>query len=261
MDYGQLDKHHPASDVAGESSSLSVVSAIQDYGIIGDCRSAALVSRQGSIDWLCWPRFDKASIFAALLDTERGGYWRISPESPRHIERRYLPDSNVLQTQFSTSSGAARLTDLMPVIDESSNRRTMTTDHEIIREVECTEGEILIDIAFVPRAEYGLKPVHIRDAGKLGFRVEVGGGVYWLRSSVSLQLHGDGAYARISMKRGDSLRFSFTYAEDAPAVLPPLDEPIIATRVRATVEWWQQWARSEERRVGKECRSRWSPYH
>ena len=241
MDRRQL--HNQSITTASEYALRSVVSEIQDYGIIGDCRAAALVSRHGSIDWLCWPRFDKTSIFAALLDNERGGYWRISPESPRQIKRHYLHDSNVLQTQFSTSSGAARLTDLMPVIDESSNQRTMTTDHEIIREVECTEGEILIDIAFVPRADYGLKSVHIRNAGKLGFRMEVGGGVYWLRSSVSLQLHGDGAYARISMKRGDSLRFSFTYAEDAPAVLPPLDEPIIATRVRATVEWWQQWAK------------------
>ena len=241
MDRRQL--HNQSINTASEYALRSVVSEIQDYGIIGDCRAAALVSRHGSIDWLCWPRFDKASIFAALLDSERGGYWRISPDTPQQIERQYPPDSNVLQTQFSTSSGAARLIDLMPVIDESSNQRTMTTDHEIIREVECTEGEILIDIAFVPRADYGLKSVHIRNAGKLGFRMEVGGGVYWLRSSVSLQLHGDGAYARISMKRGDSLRFSFTYAEDAPAVLPPLDEPIIATRVRATVEWWQQWAK------------------
>ena len=237
MDSRQLD------NTAGEYVFRSVLSEIQNYGIIGDCRAAALVSRHGSIDWLCWPRFDKASIFAALLDPERGGYWRISPESPQQIQRHYLPDSNVLQTQFSTGSGAAILTDLMPVIDETSNQRTMTTDHEIIREVECTDGEILIDVAFVPRAEYGLKPVHIRDAGELGLRMEVGGGVYWLRSSVSLQVRQDAAYAHVSMKRGDSLRFSFSYAEDAPAVLPPLDKSIIAARIRATVEWWQEWAK------------------
>src|ERR1700682_6319601 len=197
MNYGQLDKHHQSSEVAGEYSSLSVVSEIQDYGIIGDCRAAALVSRHGSIDWLCWPRFDKASIFAALLDPERGGYWSISADSTQQIERQYLPPSNVRQTKCSTTRGAATLTDLMPVIDESSTPLSMIADHEIIREMECTAGEIVIDFSFVPRAEYGLKSVHIRDAGKLGFRMEVGGGVYWLRSSVSLQLRGDGAYARI----------------------------------------------------------------
>ena len=243
MDSRQLDSNHQSSDKVGEHLLRPGASGIEGYGIIGDCRAAALVSRHGSIDWLCWPRFDKASIFAALLDSERGGYWRISPDTPQQIERQYLPDSNVLQTQFSTSSGVARLTDLMPVIGESSNQRAMITDHEIIRELECPEGEILINIAFVPRAEYGLKPVHIRDAGKLGLRMEVGGGVYWLRSSVSLQLRGDGAYACIPMKRGDNLRFSFSYAEDAPAVLPPLDKAMIAARIRASVEWWQQWAK------------------
>lgn len=243
MDDGQLEKHRQSNNLVGEHSSRSDVSAIQDYGIIGDCRAAALVSRHGSIDWLCWPRFDKASIFAALLDPERGGYWSISADSAQQIERQYLPESNVLQTKFSSSRGAATLTDLMPVIDESSTPLSMIADHEIIREMECTAGEIVIDFSFVPRAEYGLKSVHIRDAGKLGFRMEVGGGVYWLRSSVSLQLRKEGAYARIPMKRGDSIRFSFSYAEDAPAVLPPLDKAIIAARVRATVEWWQQWAK------------------
>src|SRR2546423_4263209 len=168
MDDGQLEKKRESNNLVGERSSLSVVSAIQDYGIIGDCRAAALVSRHGSIDWLCWPRFDKASIFAALLDPERGGHWRISPETPQQSERQYLPESNVLQTKFSTSSGEATLTDLMPVIDESSAPPTITADHEIIRVVECTGGEIVIDFSFVPRAEYGLKSVHIRDAGKLG---------------------------------------------------------------------------------------------
>jgi GH15 family glucan-1,4-alpha-glucosidase len=246
MDIRGLDNHNLSSDLLAESSSRPGVSEIQDYGIIGDCRAAALVSRHGSIDWLCWPRFDKAAIFAALLDPERGGYWRISPDSPQKIARQYVSNSNVLQTRFSSSSGEATLTDLMPVIDESSNQRAMTTDHEIIREVECTAGEIVIDIAFVPRAEYGLKGVHMRQAGKLGLRMEVGGGVYWLRSSVSLQLRRDGAYASISMKRGDTLHFSFSYAEEAPAVLPPLDKPTMAARVRTTIEWWQQWAKRAE---------------
>src|SRR2546430_16884216 len=114
MDDGQLEKNRESNNLVGERSSLSVVSAIQDYGIMGDCRAAALVSRYGSIDWLCWPRFDKASIFAALLDPERGGYWSISPDSAQQIERQYLPQSNVLQTKFSSSSGAATLADLMP---------------------------------------------------------------------------------------------------------------------------------------------------
>ena len=69
---------------------------IADYGLIGDCRSAALVSRNGSIDWLCFPRFDSPSIFAAILDPERGGYWSISPCEPFDAARAYINDSNVL---------------------------------------------------------------------------------------------------------------------------------------------------------------------
>src|SRR5438132_5385198 len=111
MDYGQLDKHHPSSDVAGESSSLSVVSEIQDYGIIGDCRAAALVSKYGSIDWLCWPRIDSPAIFAALLDQQRGGYWQVSPSEKYGVSRRYLEDSNVLETQFRTANGVVCVTD------------------------------------------------------------------------------------------------------------------------------------------------------
>src|SRR5438132_7006377 len=130
MDYGQLDKHHPSSDVAGESSSLSVVSEIQDYGIIGDCRSAALVSRYGSVDWLCWPRFDSPSIFAAILDKDKGGYWSISLAGPSRFERSYIRGSNVLETYFISPAGRATLTDLMPVSSEEFKRQHMLPDHE-----------------------------------------------------------------------------------------------------------------------------------
>ena len=106
--------------------------AIEDYGIIGDCRSAALVSRDGSIDWLCWPRFDKPAIFAALLDRKRGGFWRISPVGHATIKRHYVPDSNVLETHFTNDSGTAVLTDLMPGASHTSPSKfadTGSRDH------------------------------------------------------------------------------------------------------------------------------------
>src|SRR5882762_5800965 len=96
---------------------------IHDYAVIGDGRSAALVSREGSIDWLCWPRFDSPSIFAALLD-EDAGSWRISPSGRFQSERRYLPDTNVLETHFITERGTLRLTDWMPVASEADKRRS-----------------------------------------------------------------------------------------------------------------------------------------
>src|SRR2546430_6665765 len=94
------------------------VTKIQDYAIIGNGRSAALISRRGSLDWLCWPRFDSPSIFAALLDREKGGFWSIAPSGRYHSSRRYIENTNVLETHFETADGSATLIDLMPVTSE-----------------------------------------------------------------------------------------------------------------------------------------------
>src|ERR1041385_6260163 len=93
--------------------------AIRDYAIVGDTRSAALISREGSIDWLCWPRFDSRSVFARILDANRGGYFSIQPSVPFRAERRYVDATNVLETTFITSGGRARMLDLMPALTES----------------------------------------------------------------------------------------------------------------------------------------------
>jgi GH15 family glucan-1,4-alpha-glucosidase len=93
---------------------------IDDYAIIGDCRSAALVSGEGSIDWLCWPRFDSPSIFGALLD-ERAGCWKIAPAGRFDVERRYVENTNVLQTHFQAEMGSLLVTDLMPVASSRSS--------------------------------------------------------------------------------------------------------------------------------------------
>jgi GH15 family glucan-1,4-alpha-glucosidase len=219
---------------------------IQDYGIIGDCRAAALISREGSIDWLCWPRFDKPAIFCALLDREKGGSWRISPAEPAKILRRYLPDSNVLETTFQTKNGSAVLTDLMPIAPELARQELLFPDHEILRRVECTNGEIQLDVEFLPRADYGLRAVAIHIVGKLGLRMECHGGVYWLRSSVPMELHDGGAYARINLRAGDAVQFSLSYEEEGPAVLPPLDRVTVRERIESATKWWQDWARQAD---------------
>src|SRR5262252_2514082 len=103
---------------------------IEDYALIGDCRSAALVSRSGAIDWLCWPRFDSPAIFGGLLD-DGAGTWKVHAEGALRVERRYLPDTNVLETRFFTCSGILRLTDFMPVASEEAKRSLMVPDHEI----------------------------------------------------------------------------------------------------------------------------------
>src|SRR5579864_2742676 len=220
---------------AAEPPSPGPFPAIADYGIIGDCRSAALVSKDGSLEWLCWPRFDSASVFAALLDRERGGFWKISPIQPFSVSREYVANTNVLQTRFTTARGRALLTDLMPVRQNS----TLVPDHEIIRHLACEFGEMEVEIVWAPSPEYGEQVPMLRQFGKLGLRVDCGRGVYWLRSSVPLKVNDTSASARISLRGGDDLCFSLSYSENAPAVLPPFDA--LPDRIEQCVQWWQDW--------------------
>ncbi len=217
------------------------LSRIDEYGVIGDCRAAALISRNGSIDWLCWPRFDSASIFGAILDRQTGGYWSISPSGDFRATRHYRQDTNVLDTEFMTSSGRSVLTDLMPVAAESFKRQVLLPDHEILRTVVCSEGEICFDIRFLPRAQYGTRSVLIRPVTGLGLRIDVGRGAYWLRSNVALHVAEGYAGASVRLKRGDELQFSLTYTEEAPAVLPALGERT-HDAVKRCSGWWEQWS-------------------
>src|SRR5208337_366366 len=95
---------------------------VEDYAIIGDCKSAALVGRDGSIDWLCWPRFDSAACFAALLGTPEHGRWLIAPSDPNaRVTRRYRDGTLILETDFETPDGAVTLIDFMPLHEEESH--------------------------------------------------------------------------------------------------------------------------------------------
>jgi GH15 family glucan-1,4-alpha-glucosidase len=214
---------------------------IQDYGIIGDCRSAALVSREGSIDWLCWPRFDSPAIFCAILDRERGGYWRIGTANAASVARKYVPDTNVLQTTFEFASGMVTLTDLMPVSSEEFKRTTRLPDHEIVRQIECSAGEAEIEMEFVPRALYGLESVAVQDLGKLGIRMKVGKGVYWLRTNAPLDFSDAYAHSRFQIRAGDIFQFSFSYTEEAPAVLNPLGD-FVRNGIKRSITFWREWA-------------------
>ena len=119
--------------------------AITDYGFLSDCRSAGLVSRTGSVDWLCWPRFDSPSLFAKVLDRDKGGAFAINPTARYSVERRYAPATNVLQTTFRTATGTARLTDWL----NTGARQALC------RLVECLEGRVELRVACDPRPRYG----------------------------------------------------------------------------------------------------------
>jgi GH15 family glucan-1,4-alpha-glucosidase len=214
---------------------------IEDYAAIGDGRSVALVGRHGSIDWLCWPRFDSPSIFGALLD-EHGGCWSLAPIAPCRVTRRYVDGTNVLETRFDTDGGVLVLTDLMPVASEDDKGRFLLPDHEILRVAECVRGEVDVEMRFAPRPDYGRRPGRIRHAGRLGVRVEMGADLPVLRSDLPLDITAEGQVtATARLRAGESVHTSLTFADDWPAVLPPLGEWSRAAIARS-VTWWREWA-------------------
>jgi len=214
---------------------------IQDYGAVGDCRSLALVSKRGSVDWLCWPRFDSDATFAAIIDRYRGGSWSITPRDSFRSEQHYMPGSNVLQTLFWSPSGRATLTDVMPIASEDWKRENLLPHHELLRELRCTDGAMEFAIDFRPRPGFARRPVRLEQHGALGLRIRGGKGMYWLRGDFSLTPDSDGATARIRLCRGDLLRWSLTYSEEAPAVLPPLGDRARAA-IDRTAKWWREWS-------------------
>jgi GH15 family glucan-1,4-alpha-glucosidase len=216
---------------------------IDDYALIGDCRSAGLVSRDGSLDWLCLPRFDSPSIFAAVLDAENGGRFFLRPIGEFRTERRYLANTNVLETVFRTPTGACVLRDLMSISSEEDKRAHLTPEHEVLRELEGLEGEVEIEILYDPRPDYGRVRPLLEQWGPLGLRCEGNGTSLTLRSELPLELTDGDRSARgfVRIRSGEQSYLSLTYSMEAPAVIPLLGEAARG-RIERTVGWWQEWA-------------------
>jgi GH15 family glucan-1,4-alpha-glucosidase len=217
-------------------------SRIYDYAMIGDSRSAALVSRTGSIDWLCWPRFDSPSLFAAILDTERGGHFRIGPVGTARSTRAYRDETNVLATLFESSEGAFRLVDFMPAFSEDYKRRELVPEHEIVRIVEGVSGESQVSLSFVPRPDYARGNLRLRDGRALGIRIERGSEIHTLRADVPLELHERSVTARFRLRAGERRVVSLSYDAEGPAVLAPLGEHSLAV-LEHTHDFWTRFAR------------------
>jgi GH15 family glucan-1,4-alpha-glucosidase len=216
---------------------------IGDYGLIGDCRSAALISSEGSIDWLCWPRFDSPSIFAALLDPESAGCFRIRPRGGFRTTRRYLSDTNILETVFHAEGGTVVLRDLMPVASEDDKRTTLMAEHEVLRELECLSGNVEMDVLYDPRPEYGIRRIRLEQRGGIGIACSSGDGMLLLRCDFPLSIGPDGHAARgsIQLRTGDVRYLSLSYSELAPAVIPPLGWSA-RERLTRSVSWWEEWS-------------------
>jgi len=131
---------------------------LSEYGLIGDMRTAALIGTDGAIDWCCLPRFDSGSVFAALLDSERGGTWAVRPQGEWTSTQRYLPRTNILETTFRAAEGVLVLTDFMPVDEDG---RPSGPHPEIHRRLRCTRGRVPMQMTFMPRFEYGARTTRL----------------------------------------------------------------------------------------------------
>ncbi|HMM40933.1 MAG TPA: glycoside hydrolase family 15 protein [Thermomicrobiales bacterium] len=212
------------------------------YAMIGNGRSAALISRDGAIDWLCWPRFDSPSIFAAILDARHGGAFRVRPASDAEVERRYMPETAIVETTYRTAGGACVVRDLMPVVGEEDKRRLLVPEHEILREVEGLSGEVEVEVEYAPRPGFGRDAPRLADRGAFGLWCEAGGALY-LRSNIALTISADGrsATGRATVAAGQRLYLSLGYASEGPAVIPPLGEAA-RERIERAATWWREWA-------------------
>ncbi len=216
---------------------------IGDYALIGDCRSAALVSKRGSIDWLCLPRFDSPSLFGAILDRHKGGRFAVRPRGRFATTRRYVPDTNVLETTFTADRGRVRLLDLFPVASEEEKARELWPEHQVLRAVECLEGEVEVEVVCDPRPEYGTVVPRLTDRGPLGFWYEHDAEALCLRSEIPLAEREDrpGVHGTETLRAGERRYVSITFTDEEPAVLPTFGEAA-ERRIESSLEWWSRWA-------------------
>jgi GH15 family glucan-1,4-alpha-glucosidase len=210
---------------------------IADYAAIGCTRSVALVSRGGSIDWLCWPRFDSPSIFGRLLDVEKGGFFAIRPSVEHEATRRYLDGTNVIETTFTTTSGTARLLDLMPLMTEEEKRGRLSPFRELLRRIEVVDGEMPIEAIYAPRPDYARITPRLAQRGTsihCGWESQV----LNLRSDASFVIDDGTATSRFTLRAGESRTFALGFDDHTPAVLPLIDDDAI----ERTIKFWSEWS-------------------
>lgn len=208
---------------------------ISDYALVGDCRTGALVSRDGSIDWLCLPHFDSPSCFNRLLDWQDGGHCSVRPAGSYSATRSYRPNTAVLMTEFRTAESLARLTDLMPI---SGDGRFPL--RQVLRRMEVVDGTMEIVLVVKPRPEDGVRMPQFRRRGAAGYCADIGGPLLCVVVDAPVEVAPGKLSAQVRLSRGQSVTLWILYAEDAPAVYPRLADATSA--LGETVQYWTDWA-------------------
>jgi GH15 family glucan-1,4-alpha-glucosidase len=214
---------------------------ISDYALLSDCCSAALVSRSGSVDWLCLPRFDAPAVFARILDPG-GGHFAVRPAGEFTASRAYADQTMVLETTFVSASGAAVLTDAMAVgCNERGHDLGTESPGVLLRRLVCTDGEMDIEVSYAPRPEYGLiKPILEAVPGGLAAR---GGATRLLLSApATFQVEDAIATARLHLAVGQVVTFALQHARMLDPPLAGWGAAQIDGRLQDTLEGWRSWS-------------------
>ena len=204
------------------------------YGVIGDGRTAALVAADGAIDWLCLPDLSGPAVFAALLDPERGGSFELRPRGDFTARQRYVPDSNVLETTFTTADGVMRVTDALTL-----QEGRLLPWIELARRIECISGRVDVDVRVRPRFDFARRPASWRT--ERGHPVARGGSTavsVVTDAEGELRAEGDTLTATVSCSEGSRHLLCLVGVHDEPLVFPHLDQ--VATRIDRTTDFWHQ---------------------
>ena len=214
----------PASDETKPANSTP----LEDYAVIGDCETAALVSRSGSIDWLCWPTFSSGAVFSSLLGTEDHGFWKIAPcDAQAHVSREYLRHSLILQTTFSASAGEVTITDFMP--QRAGHSR-------LIRIVRGIRGRVDMRMDLAIRFDYGRTIPWVTSNSEL--RAIAGSDMVVLHTEVPIRGEGFKTVAEFSVAEGESVAFTLTYGSSLEKVPQAVD---VDRALEATSHFWAGW--------------------
>jgi GH15 family glucan-1,4-alpha-glucosidase len=211
--------------------------AIREYALIGDGRTAALIARDGSVDWLCLPNIDSPSVFARILDAERGGSFRLEPTVPYETERRYQPNSNVLETTFRTARGSVRVTDAMTLTDD----KRLPPLRELCRKVEALSGSVPLRWVLQPRFGYGQHATRIdRRAGRWFAHAGTDALALGSWNAGEVTVADDTICGELRLDEGGSGVLALSAAHKEPVVLPGRDD--VERRLERTERFWPEWA-------------------
>jgi alpha,alpha-trehalase len=218
---------------------------IAEYALLSDCHSAALVHRAGSIDWLCFPRYDAPSVFGRLLD-QTAGHWSIQLSNILSIRRSYLENTLVLTTEFETPGGRVTLTDALAVgANERGHQLGVRSPHALLRRAECTEGQVELEMEFAPRPEYGQMEPMLRQVSR---GVITTGGALFPASMVPHRIENGIARARVPLRAGETRLFALQHQQTEENAYWTENE--IDRRLREPVESWRSWSAHHQRYDG-----------